>query len=61
MMSCLVMILVSLVVELVAIRSIVEHYSKEVAAAAVDFLTQYWKNFHWNYSELQLRLPAIKQ
>lgn len=64
--SCLVTIWVSLavvsvmVVDFPASPSVTHYLPMEVVAAA-DSLSQYWKNFHWNYSELQQLLPAIKE
>lgn len=39
----------------------VTHYLPMEEVAAVDSLSQYWKNYHWNCSELQQLLPAEKK
>jgi hypothetical protein len=39
----------------------VTHYLPTEVVAAADSLSQYWKNFHWNYSELQQLLPAVNK
>lgn len=57
---------VSLVVVLIKVAAVdfqanlsEKHYLMEAVAA--DFLMEDWKNFHWNYSVLQLRLPAVNK